>query len=379
MRKAIVTFALALLGASAGAQDWSLRAELESRRERAGLPALGAAVIIGGELAGADAVGVRAAGSAVGVTRDDLWHLGSCTKAMTATLCATFVEEGLLRWDSTVGEVFADQAGSIHAGWRGVTLAQLLRHRSGMAEDRRPNSLHAQMWALRGPMTDRRRRVVELAFAGEPEVEPGSAMHYSNGGYVIAGAMCERVGGKAWEDLMRERVFGPLGMESAGFGPPGTPGRVDQPRAHRRAGDAWTAVEPGVRADNPAVLGPAGTAHASLADWAKFVALHLAGARGVEGLLLRPESFAAMHEDADGQAYAMGWGTPARDWAGGTAISHSGSNTMWYCVVWAAPERDFAVLVATNCAGDGVAKACDETVWALIQAWRRGEFERAAP
>lgn len=355
-------------------QEWTLRAELEARRSQHGLPALAAAVIVEGETVAVEAVGVRAAGREEPVTRDDRWHLGSCTKAMTATLCGVLVEEGLLRWDSTVGEVFADQFEAIHEGWKGVTLAQFLRHRSGLAEDRRPDSLHAKLWALSGPMVDQRRRVVELAFESEPDAPPGSAMHYSNAGYVIAGAMCERVTGKAWEDLMREWVFEPLGMGSAGFGPPGKAGTIDQPRAHRRVDGSWRPVEPGPRADNPAVLGPAGTVHASLADWAKFVRLHLAGARGEAGLLLRPETFAAMHEDADGQTYAMGWGTPDRSWAGGRALSHAGSNTLWYCVVWAAPEKDFAVLIATNCAGESAPKACDEVAGAVIGAWRRGDF-----
>ncbi|MCL4741805.1 MAG: beta-lactamase family protein [Phycisphaerales bacterium] len=378
MTTRIVVVLLCILQRSVFAQDWTLAGELEARRSQHGLPALGAAVIVEGEIVAVEAVGVRAAGREEAVTRDDLWHLGSCTKAMTATLCGVLVEDGLLRWDSTVAEVFADQIDAIHEGWRVVTLAQLLRHRSGLAEDRRPDSLHARMWTLTGPMIDRRRRVVELAFAGEPDVPPGSAMHYSNAGYVIAGAMCERVTGKAWEDLMRERVFRPLGMDSAGFGPPGRAGTIDQPRAHRRTRDAWAPVEPGPRADNPGVLGPAGTVHASLGDWAKFVRLHMAGARGDAGLLLKPETFAAMHEDADGQTYAMGWGTPDRSWAEGRALSHAGSNTMWYCVVWAAPAKGFAVLIATNCGAEPAPKACDEVAGAVIRAWQRGEFAGGA-
>jgi len=373
-----VVVLLTALGCPSFAQEWTLRAELEARLSQHALPALGAAVIVEGEIVAVEAVGVRAAGREEPVTRDDLWHLGSCTKAMTATLCGVLVEDGLLRWDSTVAEVFADQIDAIHEGWRGVTLAQFLRHRSGFAEDRRPDSLHARLWTLTGPMIDRRERVVELAFANAPEIEPGTAMHYSNAGYIIAGAMCERVTGEAWEDLMRERIFAPLGMDSAAFGPPGTSGVLDQPRAHRRTNDAWSPVEPGPRADNPGVLGPAGTVHASLEDWAKFVRLHVAGARGEAGLLLNPETFAAMHEDADGQAYAMGWGTPDRSWADGRALSHAGSNTMWYCVVWAAPAKGFAVLIATNCGAEPAPKACDEVAGAVIRAWQRGDLAVAA-
>ena len=60
----------------------------------------------------------------------------------------------------------------------------------------------------------------------------------------------------------------------------------------------------------------------------------------------------------------MGWiiadGQP---WAGGPALTHSGSNTLWMAVAWLAPAKDFAVLVACNQASD---KACNDAVLALI-------------
>ena len=71
------------------------------------------------------------------------------------------------------------------------------------------------------------------------------------------------------------RLFAPLGMERAGFGPPGDAARVDQPWGHRRQGEKTVPLF----FDNPSSLGPAGTVHASLEDWAKFAALHLGDAR----------------------------------------------------------------------------------------------------
>ncbi len=65
------------------------------------------------------------------VTRDDLWHLGSCTKAFTATLCGVLVEAGELRWNSTVGELLGRDVVDMHPGWKDVTLDELLHHRGG--------------------------------------------------------------------------------------------------------------------------------------------------------------------------------------------------------------------------------------------------------
>jgi CubicO group peptidase (beta-lactamase class C family) len=112
-------------------------------------------------------------------------------------------------------------------------------------------------------------------------------------------------------------------------------------------------------------IGPAGIVHASVLDWAKFAALHLAGARG-KAKLLKRESFRRLQTPPGGADYAMGWIVTRREW-GGHVLTHAGSNTMWYAVVWMAPEKDFAVLVACNQGGDPAAKACDEAAWELIR------------
>jgi hypothetical protein len=78
--------------------------------------------------------------------------------------------------------------------------------------------------------------------------------------------------------------------------------------------------------------------HCSLADWAKFAALHLRGLDG-EGGFLRADTFRLLHSPTMGGDYAYGWSVAERDWAGGKALTHAGSNTMWYSVVWLAPNR----------------------------------------
>ena len=79
-------------------------------------------------------------------------------------------------------------------------------------------------------------RVVKEGLAKAPQHKPGTLYEYSNLGYVIAGAITEKVTGKSWEQAMRDEVFGPLGMTSVGFGGTGTPGQVDQPWGHYKDG-----------------------------------------------------------------------------------------------------------------------------------------------
>lgn len=340
---------------------------LEKIRLKHEVPALAAAAVKDGRITSLSAVGVRRADTKDSVELNDRFHIGSCTKAMTATLCAILVQKGKLKWDSTIGEVFADQTKKIHPDLHSVTLEQLLLHRSGLREDRVPDATFLQIRALTGPMLKQRRQLVEIVLAQKPRESPGAKFQYSNAGYTVAGAMCERVTGKTWENLIREELFKPLGMTTAGFGPPATTAKPNQPSGHVESGGKLAPMPAGIFADNPAAIGPAGTVHCSLADWAKFAIFHLRGVQGKESMLPK-EVFEKLHTPLprDNDRYAYGWVAMERPWAGGKVLMHSGSNSFWMAVIWMAPNRDAAYFAATNVGNEKSSKACDEAVSILI-------------
>ncbi len=382
---ALRTPALLLLGLSAvaapgrGQDDGAGRelrdlgptlAEIRARHE---VPALGAAVLRDGQLVGLGVAGVRALGHPTPVQPDDRWHLGSCTKAMTATLLARLVERQKLAFDQRLPDLLPAQKERMDPGWRGATLRMLLEHRAGM-----PGNPGEATWtALRahpGPSRAARELVLEAVLPQPPQHAPGSAFLYSNTGYMVAGAAAEQATGASWEDLMRELVFTPLGMTSMGFGAPGAvpadgeAGSIDQPRGHRGSGGRAKPVAPGPFADNPPALGPAGTVHGSLRDWARFCALHLgAGPTPLPGKapFLREATLRELHRPGD-STHALGWIVLQRGWSKGPVLHHAGSNTMWYCVAWLAPTERFGVLVTCNQAGDAAAAACDDAASRLI-------------
>jgi CubicO group peptidase (beta-lactamase class C family) len=345
-----------------------LAAVLEPIRAKHGFPALGGAIVTGERLTAVGATGVRRAGSDEKATREDLWHLGSCTKAMTATLIARLVEKGKLDWDLTLAKAFPESAESMHEDYRSVTLSLLLANRGGVPGNLHETGLWARLWRRAGTVRKQRIELVRGVLAAPPAAEPGTKFIYSNAGFAIAGAIAEARMDEPWEKLLRREVFEPLGMEHAGFGPPGEPGARGQPWGHKVVGEVGIPVPPGPLADNPPAIGPAGTVHASLADWARFVSVHLRGARGEETGYLEPETFRRLHTALEGQDYACGWAVGERKWAGGRVLTHAGSNTLWYCVTWLAPKRNFAVLVTTNRGGG--AKVCDEAAAALIRHHR---------
>ena len=372
---------------------------------------MAAAVLRGERIIAQGVAGVRKRGTAERITLDDRFHLGSCGKAMTATLVAMLVEEGKLNWTTTLGEVFADTVKPIDPAWEKVTLRQVLAHRSGLRLDpdglarvfnlfflapyaslrSRPESMRSSEETL----PQQRLEIARQALSCPPGIPPGTKFWYSNVGYILAGAVLEHLTGRAWEDLMRERLFQPLGISTGGFGQPGTAGKTDQPWGH--SSFVGKPIAPGSPvAQFPLYYGPAGMAHMTITDWAKFIGLHLRGDPAnphCQAALLKLDTFAELHAVAPTATYskgcvmrgiiflcigdaapavtycAGGFISPA-SWAKGTQpgdtgrrLWHAGGNGQWLCAAFIAPEIDFAVLVACN-------RGLDIALWKTRQAAR---------
>jgi CubicO group peptidase (beta-lactamase class C family) len=339
------------------APDAKINALLKKVHTQFDVPAISGAIVTSQGLVAYGVTGVRKRGAKARATPNDLWHLGSDTKAMTATLVARLVEQKKVKWDTTLGEVFAGDGFNIQPDFRGVTLLQLLSHHAGL-----PANLElANYWGADG--SRERLRAVREELAKAPASAPGSQFAYSNLGYIIAGAAVEKVTGKSWERNMVEHVFGPLEMKSAGFGGTGTPGKLDQPWPHAADGQPEPENGPGV--DNPPVMGPPGRVHCTIQDWSKYLADFLRGMSG-KPALLPAAAYQTLSTPTFGGDYALGWIVTQRDWGGGTVLTHGGSNTMNYAIVWVAPARDFAVLACTNQGGDVGQQACNAAVVALL-------------
>jgi D-alanyl-D-alanine carboxypeptidase len=132
------------------------------------------------------------------------FNLASMNKMFTAVAIAQLVEAGKLHLEDTLGTILPDYPNQDAA--RTITIAHLLSHSAGlgMLFDR--------------PGFDRRKRYRTSSdyfplFAAEPLLfEPGTASAYSNEGFVVLGAVVEKLTGLNYFDYVRERIFQPLGM-----------------------------------------------------------------------------------------------------------------------------------------------------------------------
>jgi D-alanyl-D-alanine carboxypeptidase len=319
-----------------------LTSAIESVRAAENLPAAGIAIWKHGVLVARGVSGMRALGDKTPVTFDDQWHLGSDTKAMTATLIGIYVDKGVLHWTDTLATLFAGE--KIDPGYANVTLDQLLQHRGGFPSASGPT------WMKHGYDPEGRIEYVRDVLA-QPPAQPIGTYEYSNTGYIVAGAALERATKQPWEQLIARDLFTPLHMTSCGFGAPGSETVVDQPRGHRADGTPMV----GLGGDNPPIIGPAGSVHCSLADWGKFLAIHAAAKQ----TLVTPATMEHLHTEpkgVPGLTYMAGW-IVLNAGRGDTRYAHEGSNTMWRAIALVVPAVDVVVAIVANKDDDGLFKA----------------------
>jgi CubicO group peptidase (beta-lactamase class C family) len=213
-------------------------------------PGLWAATV---DLEGATSIGVagvRKQGTNELLTLTDAVHLGSNTKAMTATLIAQLIEANALQLQSTMSDLFPDLSQRMDSAMSTVTVSQLLAHEAGLPAN-------VDWWSFArsaGDPREQRRGVVEALLTGKPLHPPPYGYLYSNVGYVLLGAIVESKRQLSWEDAIRAHLFDSLGMDSIGFGPP------PDAWGHLWRNSAWQPT----RDDNPPVLAPAGRVHCSM-------------------------------------------------------------------------------------------------------------------
>jgi CubicO group peptidase (beta-lactamase class C family) len=325
------------------------------------LPSISAVVITNSQIIAQGAVGERKSGDATPVTINDQYLLGSCTKAMTATIIAMLVQEGKLNWTGTMGDIFPAMKAEMLPKYRDVTILELLSHHAGLPGNGTiigycPTGTTIEYWqGLNEPIMQQRYEYTKDylcqpdSVAVEALPAPGTTFLYSNVGYVIAAAAAEHVTGKSWEDLMTAMLFKPLGMTTAGFGPMASGVEVNEPWQSEYINGQILSLPPDSISLVP-VLFPAGFVHLSVPDWAKFITMQLEGENG-GSTLLGADNFKILHTAPFNDGYALGWFVqPYYLWTGGKILSHGGDTTTDHADVWmvVSAKSNFAVLVTTN-------------------------------
>lgn len=312
------------------------RDALARLRDHLDVPAVGAALCDADGVT-VEVLGTTQRGGAERADPQDAWHLGSCTKSLTAAVYARLVETGRADWSARVSGLFPDL--TVHPGWADRTAAELLWCRAGVAANLPLRTLTTWRRDTR-PLTDQRTAAAVHAL-GRPPARPGRFV-YSNLGYLVLGAAIDRIAG-SWETALHTELLDPLGVSTAGFGPPH---HLHGHRPRLRVGPLLVGrgapIDPADGpADNPAVMSSAGTLHLSLADWGRVLRVFQADAPGplaadtIDRLLAVP--------DGPGRGMSMGWATDPDGRSG-----MQGSNTLWSATALMSKDRTRTALVVAN-------------------------------
>ena len=144
------------------------------------------------------------------IETDTKFRLGSITKQFTSMLILQLVQEGKIKIDGKLTDYLPDYRKD--TGDR-ITIHQLLNHTSGIPSYTGLPNFFQDISRNPYNVTD----FVKKYASGDLEFEPGSKFSYNNSGYFLLGAIVERVTGKPYEQVLKERIFEPLGMKNTGY------------------------------------------------------------------------------------------------------------------------------------------------------------------
>lgn len=268
---------------------------------------------------------------------DTWWDLASVTKPLVGLAVMSLVESGRLVLDDTVGQWLPAFLGSDKAN---LTVRHLMTHTSGI-----PGQVPLYRWCDTAEQLVAAIRDVPVAYA------PDMGVTYSSQGFILLGLVAEQAAGVPLDELVAERVTGPLGMARTRFGLP--PELREQAAATENCPWRGRVVQGTVHDENAEVLGGvAGHAglFAPLADLVTLAQVLCAGGTG----LLSPAGLAAMISPATDHLplrRSLAWqgrdqvNCPAGDLMGPRAYGHTGFTGT---SLWVDPDRGCYVVLLTN-------------------------------
>ncbi len=314
------------------AVDAAIDRYVEAEMELNSIPGLSLAVVEDGTVSYLQAYGVRSAESQKPMRVETPVELASVSKAFTALAVLRLEREGHVDRDSRVTTVLSELD---DANWQGVTLRDLLRHRSGL---RRRHDFLVPCCRQRGDF-DLDGAARRLAGA-DLESPPGETFAYANSNYVLLAAVAQRVSGLPFPEHMRETIFRPLGMR-----------HTTTEEAEARS---WGRADPHewqwgrVRVSPSHFLGWYGSSlvKASAADMGAYMDA-LLDPESTHTII--PNSARAWWENLE-QDYDLGWSVQtAAEWLDGEfVLEHTGEIWGGNTAAVLAPQRRAGVAVLTN-------------------------------
>jgi CubicO group peptidase (beta-lactamase class C family) len=279
------------------------------------------------------------------VTAATIFDLASVSKVVATTSMAMILyERGLLDLEAPVVALAPEFIGSgrsqVDPRRKEVTVHMLLAHSSGLPAYEK---LFQQASSKEG--------LLSLAFATDLTADPGARAEYSDIGFIILGALLERIADEALDRFCQREVFGALGMTHTTFNPPSA-WRSSIPPTSRGDNTRDRVTQGEVQDENAHVMGGV-AGHAGVFSSATDLAIFANSLLNEGRPLIRPETlklFTGRESSPVGTSRALGWDTPSFPSQSGKHFSAKSFGHLGYTgtSLWIDPERDLAIVMLTN-------------------------------
>jgi D-alanyl-D-alanine carboxypeptidase len=269
------------------------------------------------------------------------YRVGSITKMFTAAMIFQFVEEGKLKLSDTLDKFFPQIPNAAK-----ITIAHILAHRSGIHDFIREPDFRA--WSLTPRTKDE-----TLAFIarGKADFEPGEKRSYSNAAYVVLGFVVEKLAGKPYQDALKKRITGKLGLKDTYRGTGKTDVSKRESFSYKYEAD-WKQQDE----IDLSIPGGAGAIVSTPSDLAKFIQAFF------DGKLISQENVNTMKS---------GMGMSDLKLGDKTLYGHAGSMDGFRSMLLYLPEEKLAVAYSSN----GVVHPAQDIVRGVLEIYQNKPFE----
>jgi CubicO group peptidase (beta-lactamase class C family) len=312
------------------------------------VPGIGVAVVAKDRVVFAKGYGYRDYGQKLPFTTRTVVPIASNTKLFTATAAGLLVEDGKLEWDKPVRQFvpgiqfYNDELNAT------VTIRDMLSHRTGITR-------HDTIW-YKSDFT--RKELYERLKYLEPTQPLRQTFLYNNMMYAGAGYVIELISGRTWEDFLRERLLGPLGMASTVFSIADLQKQPEHGVPYTERRDSYELYSIPYYSE-AAGIGPAGSMNSNLDDMSRWVIAQLNGGQ-VDGRPVVPPAVikatmapalslpnAALEARGWGELLnaAYGTGRSTASYRGHLVSYHGGDINGFHSQVFVAPYDGIGVVV----------------------------------
>ncbi len=369
-RRALPLLLLALAAAAPAAAQKApfkgLDAYVEKSMKDWEVPGLALAIVKDGQVVYEKGYGVRELGKPDAVDPQTLFAIGSSSKAFTATLMAMLVDSGKVKWTDPVTDYLPWFRTYDPYVTREMTIRDLLTHRSGLSRG-------DELWY--GTTLPRDSIIWRIRWQ-KPSWGFRSRFGYNNIMFLTAGQVEAAVTGRTWDELVRERIFQPLGMARTVTSTEALPRMSDVATPHEKIDGT---VKP-IRWRNIDNIAPAGSIVSDVEDMSKWLRLQLAdgawqGKQLVSAKQLEQTHAPQMLIDISAEArklhptthfstYGNGWFLV--DYRGREVIHHGGNIDGFSAEVDLVPEEKLGIVILTNLNGTALRDALPYRIYDMV-------------